>query len=261
MTTLFELSLPTLSLAGLSYRQGKGCRVSTGPLQFDAGELVAIVGPNGAGKSMFFKALTGEVAACGQVIFLGRDLRQWPTNARARSWGVLPQHTEVGFQFTAREIVNLGALPLRLSQAELRASADACMADCGVLPLADRPLSALSGGERQRVHLARVLLQLSQSPTPPVLMLDEPLSAQDLGQQHQLLALLVGLCKHRRFSVLVVLHDLNQVLRYCHRVLVFAQGRLVGQGEPMSVLTPDFVHEHWAYRPCAITTDHAVVLA
>lgn len=97
---------------------------------------------------------------------------------------------------------------------------------------ADRLYPCLSGGERQRVQLARVLLQLSQAERAPLLLLDEPTSAQDLGQQHQLLNLVKSLCQENDFAVISILHDLNQASRYADKVWLLQQGKLVAQGSP-----------------------------
>jgi iron complex transport system ATP-binding protein len=105
----------------------------------------------------------------------------------------------------------------------------------------------LSGGEKQRVHLARCLLQLSQAEQPPLLLLDEPTSAQDLGQQHSLLQRVRKLCEQEQYAVVAVLHDLNQALRYANQASLLDAGRLVGEGCPESLLTPERVQMFWGY--------------
>lgn len=114
---------------------------------------------------------------------------------------------------------------------------------------ADRLYPSLSGGERQRVQLARVLLQLSQAERAPLLLLDEPTSAQDLGQQHQLLNLVKSLCPENDFAVISILHDLNQASRYADKVWLLQQGELVAQGSPLQVLQPETVMKIWGYQP------------
>ena len=114
---------------------------------------------------------------------------------------------------------------------------------------ADRLYTSLSGGERQRVQLARVLLQLSQAERAPLLLLDEPTSAQDLGQQHQLLNLVKSLCQENGFAVISILHDVNQASRYADKVWLLKQGELVAQGSPLQVLQPETVMKIWGYQP------------
>jgi iron complex transport system ATP-binding protein len=123
------------------------------------------------------------------------------------------------------------------------------MKACDCLHLKDRLYPRLSGGEKQRVQLARVLLQLSQAQQPPLLLLDEPTSAQDLGQQHGLLDLARRLCNEEGYTVIAILHDLNQALRYSDRCTLINNGAIAEHGETEQVLTPCIVEQYWGYRP------------
>lgn len=219
------------------------------------GDSVAILGPNGAGKSSLLKVISGEWdAPGGQVIFHGKALTQWDRLARARHLGVLPQSSQVGFPFTAEEVVAIGATPLSMRKRELGQRIRRTMHDTDVHHLAEQPYSRLSGGEKQRVQLARVMLQLSQAERPPLLLLDEPTSAQDLGHQHQLMQTLAELRVQRGFTLLTVLHDLNIACRYCPHAWVLHHGRLHRNGPTGEALTPQTVEQYWQYRPEKITT-------
>jgi len=229
-------------------------------LTLPAGQFVALLGPNGAGKSSLLKAISGELGCRGELLFHGQSLRHWNPQERARHVAVLPQASSLTFPFSAREVVEMGLMPLSLSR---QAGADvvrAAMIDADCLHLAARSFPGLSGGEKQRVHLARVLVQLVQAEKTPLLLLDEPVSAQDLGQQHNILRLAVRLAQQRGITVLAVLHDLNQVLRYGMRCLVLAEGELVTDGEPEAVLTPHRIEEVWGYRPERYTTEERFAL-
>lgn len=107
----------------------------------------------------------------------------------------------------------------------------------------------LSGGEKQRVHLARVLLQLSQAKHAPLLLLDEPTSAQDIGQQHAMLSQLKELAKRQKFMIVMILHDLNLASRFCDTVWLLQQGKLYLKDTPEQVLTPETIETVWGYRP------------
>ncbi|AFV00362.1 heme ABC transporter ATP-binding protein [Simiduia agarivorans] len=221
---------------------------------FPAGKITALLGANGAGKSTLLKCLAGDQRYRGEIRFNDHSLSELKGVARARRVGVLPQASSLAFPFTAREVVALGATPLACARTELNARIEAIMDQCHCLPLAHQPYPRLSGGEKQRVQLARVLLQLSESTSAAgqasaLLLLDEPTSAQDLGQQHHLLAMLRAQAAEQQWAVVAVLHDLNQVLRYCQHAVLLDQGKLIGQGDPQQLLTPQTVEAHWQYLP------------
>lgn len=214
------------------------------------GKLHALVGCNGAGKSTLLRALTGEVAAtAGCVSLHGVALQDWAANTRARHLAILPQASHLSFGFKAREVVALGLTPLtlgwRLAEREIRR----VMTLTNCVDLAERPYPRLSGGQQQRVHLARVLLQLSQAEHVPVLLLDEPTSAQDIGQQHRLLTLAQQLCEERGYAVVAVLHDLNHALRYAHQASLLHAGALVDSDCTGKLITPATITRFWGYEP------------
>lgn len=201
------------------------------------GEVVALVGPNGAGKSTLLGVLAGLLAPhAGTVDWLGRPLADWGVAGLARQRALLAQRADLAFDLTVAEVVALGRYghgadrddAARVARALGRVAASA---------LAGRRYTALSGGERQRVQLARALCQLD-GVIPGLLLLDEPTSAQDLGQQQRVLALARGaaLAGH---AVVVVLHDLNQAAAVADRLVLLAAGRPVAVGPPRDVLQPD----------------------
>lgn len=226
-----------------------------------AGELAAVLGTNGAGKSTLFGVLCGDLPCSGEVELHGRALADWPPAARARHLGVLLQHTSLSFAFTAEEVVALGLTPLSAGWRDGRQRLRALMQRTDTAQLAQRAYPTLSGGERQRVNLARVLLQLSEAESAPLLLLDEPTSAQDLGHQHQLMTLARDLAVARGFNVVAVLHDLNLALGYADQCLVLARGEVAALGEPRQVLRPERVEAVWGYRPRVFEHGSDAVLA
>ena len=147
----------------------RGNRAVLRQLHFDlqAAELVAVIGPNGSGKSTLLKALTGELAlARGTVELNGLSLAtqmQRPQDI-ARWRAVLPQQSELAFNFPVIDVVMMGRSPhlARVEQARNLEICEAALEQVDCLALKDRQYQHLSGGERQRVHLARVLAQLHE---------------------------------------------------------------------------------------------------
>lgn len=220
-----------------------------------AGEFRAILGCNGAGKSTLLKVIAGDTPSKGQRLLHGRPIAQWADSVRARHLAVLPQTSELSFAFVAEEVVALGAIPLKMGWRELRQAAGSMMALADCADLAGKPYPQLSGGEKQRVHFARVLLQLSQAEQPPLLLLDEPTSAQDLKQQHRLMTVVRRLAQEQKFAVVAVLHDLNLALRYTNQCTLMANGTVAQEGPTASVLTLDNVAAHWGYAARYATAD------
>jgi len=242
-----------LTIKGLSVSVGSKELLNIEQLTASAGEFIALLGANGAGKTTLFKSITGEMRADVQnsepVSFHRKGINQWSSIELARHMAVLPQASQLTFPFTVKEVVALGLIPLSASKQEgIRLIEDA-MLKTDTTQFSERIYTQLSGGERQRVHLARVLVQLSQAEEKPLLLLDEPTSAQDLGQQHQILKLAQTLCHEKGWTVIAILHDLNQAIRYCDQVWLLEQGRLMSEGAPEAVLTEDRIDQVWGYRP------------
>lgn len=238
-----------LSLQNICCKDRKKIRLQVDVLNTSAGGLTAIIGPNGAGKTTLFNVISGELGYSGDIHFHGRCLRSWPALRRARHLAVLPQSSQLSFPFTASEVVALGLTPLTISKHEAQKAIRHYMRMSDCITLAEQPYPSLSGGERQRVQLARVLLQLSQAEEEPLLLLDEPTSAQDLGHQHQILELAQQLCQQQNYGILAILHDLNQVMRYCNHCALLNHGQLIMSGHPSLVLSEESIEKHWQYRP------------
>jgi len=201
-----------------------------------AGEVLALVGPNGAGKSTALGVLAGTVGLAGGTVALqGVDLAHWSASALAKVRGLLRQQHELAFAFQVHEVVALGRFA-HGGRADDEERVRRALLRVGLWGLRDRAYDALSGGERQRVQLARVLCQLDGE-GPRLLLLDEPTSAQDLGQQHRVLGVARGMADAGH-AVVVVLHDLNQAAMVADRVQLLADGLSLAVGVPADVLTP-----------------------
>ena len=221
------------------------------------GDVGAILGLNGAGKSTLLSVLAGLRAPTQGAVWLnGQAVQPSHLMALAAVRAVLPQDTQVAFDFRVRELVALGRYPHRLNPSPDEAGiVEAAMALTDVAALAERAVSNLSGGERARVQLARVLAQIWEPTTAPRwLLVDEPTAALDLHHQHQTLRTLRRCSREAGVGVVAVLHDLNLALRYVDQVWVLDGGRLQAQGPPEQVLTPTLVQRVWRV-PVSATRD------
>ncbi len=249
-----------LSLSSIRCIQAERTLLSIHHFELAAGQFAAITGANGAGKSTLLKTIIGDRNFKGLITFHDKPIRHWSKSAKARHIAYLPQASHLSFAFTAYEVVALGLTPLSLGKNKAHTEIMRHMEECDCVHLANKSFPQLSGGEKQRVQLARVLLQLSQAEHSPLLLLDEPTSAQDLGQQHAILKLVQNLSKTKSFGILAILHDLNLVLRYCDHCLVLDQGLMVTEGRPEACLTPPVVERCWQYRPERVSASNGALL-
>ncbi len=237
----------TLSVEGLRARLGSADVLHGIDATIAPGALVGVIGPNGAGKSTLARAMLGLIRpAAGQVTLDGTPVLSLSRAALARRIAYLPQGQTVHWPVTVERLVALGRLPhlapfSAIADAD-RDAIDRAIARADILPLRDRVATELSGGERARVLIARAL-----AVEAPALVVDEPLAALDPGHQLQLMDLLKAEAAAGSL-VVAVLHDLAMAARYCDRLLLIHQGRLVADGAPADVLTPDILSDCYNIR-------------
>lgn len=205
----------------------------------DVGEFVGLIGPNGCGKSTLLRVLSRILRPrLGNVTLEGRTLTDWSALEIARRVAVVPQQEPATFDFLVRDVVLMGRYPHRMrfrgeTEADYAVVRQA-LEDADVLALEDRPITRLSGGEYRRVLLARALAQQT-----PLLLLDEPTAHLDVTHQVELLTLTRRLVRERGVGALAALHELNQAAEFCDRLVLLCGGKMVDQGAPEHVLTPE----------------------
>lgn len=205
----------------------------------DKGEIVGILGPNGAGKSTLLRSVSGEDQPTqGTVAYEGVSLAGLSAARMAKLRSLVPQSQITPFNFSTREILELGVDPSAARKANqlIAAIAD----ELNLSDLLGRTASHLSGGEMQRVRIARALLQL-ETTGASYLLLDEPTSAQDPGRATLLADLLRQRARTHNVGIVVIVHDLNLAARLCDRLLLLQKGKLVAKGTPQEVLTQDIL--------------------
>ncbi len=249
-----KASEPVLQIESLSasYRDNQALRDIT--LDVQRGEIMGLIGPNGAGKSSLIKVISGVLKAdSGEVNVNGVSVKILSPAERARMVAVVPQAHQLGGAFSVRQTVLLGRTAylgfLGKPEEKDLEIVDWAMKETSVDTLAERKLAEISGGEQQRVLLARALAQKSQ-----VLLLDEPTNHLDLKYQVDLLKLLKTLVRQQNLSVLMAMHDLNQVSGVVDRVAILVGGVLQCVGSPEEVLTPGFIQQ--AYQVEVETFSH-----
>ena len=235
-----------LTATNLTIRIGQSAILSAVDFQARAGAITAIVGPNGSGKTTLLRALTGEIAAEGEISLNGTRLAGTRPARLAAIRAVLPQATPLAFPFLVGEVVRLG-LTAGLSAHDPNVAAQA-LAAVGLTGFANRFYQQLSGGEQQRVQLARVMAQVwvPLGPDGPRwLFLDEPVASLDIGHQLMVMNIARGYADAGG-GVVAVMHDLNLTAMFADSVALLSEGRILGTGKPADILTDTLLSR--AYR-------------
>jgi branched-chain amino acid transport system ATP-binding protein len=229
-----------LQLSGLQKSFGALKVTDEVSLDVTVGECHAVIGPNGAGKTTLIHEIAGSLAPdAGRVVFDGRDVTDLTTPARAhlglaRSF----QITSICPEFTGLENVALAAQSRDGSSyrfwrpaGEETALNDKAMSALELVGLADRARIAsglLSHGEKRQLELA-IALALE----PRLLLLDEPMAGAGPEETRRLIETLLGL--KRRFTILLVEHDMHAVFALADRISVLVNGRIIATGRPDAV--------------------------
>jgi iron complex transport system ATP-binding protein len=208
------------------------------------GGWIALIGPNGAGKSTLLRAMAQLVPYEGRVGFDGDEARALGRRRVSQLVAYVPQRPVLPDGMTVTEYTLLGRTPyisyLGTERRHDRAVVANLLDRLALIPLADRPLDSLSGGEVQRAVLARALAQ-----DAPVLLLDEPTAALDVGHQQHVLELIDELRAEHDLTVLCAFHDLTLAGQFADRLVMLAGGVVVAEGTAAEVLTAAMIKEHY----------------
>jgi iron complex transport system ATP-binding protein len=228
-------------------------------LEVPAGTWLTVVGPNGAGKSTLLRAVAGLVAAEGLVELGGEPTAGLRRREWARRVAFVPQSPIVPPGMSVASYVLLGRTPhlgpLGREGAHDLGVVARTLEQLDLTAFAERPLDTLSGGERQRAMVARALAQEA-----PVLLLDEPTTALDVGHQQEVLELVDRLRREHELTVVSTMHDLTLAGQYADRLLLLDHGQVVVSGPPEEVLTQENLARFYGARVRVLLEGGALVV-
>lgn len=233
---------PLLRVDGVTVRFGGVTAIDNVSFDVFEGELLGLIGPNGAGKTTMLRAITGVVRAdAGNITLMGESLGGLSIDARIRKGLALSQQIVKPFREIsvldnvvlaagfAKTRSPMGAL-LNLSRDNERQVARAMLARVGIDMHADQSPAILPLGVLKRLEMARALAQ-----SPKLLLLDEPLAGLN-SKEAKALASTIADINRQGLTIILIEHNLGEILRVSRRLLVLDNGSRIADGEPMAVI-------------------------
>ena len=209
-------------------------------LQAERGSILALIGPNGAGKSTLIRTVLREVYPVRRegTIFACRGRELWDVFDLRSAIGVVSNDLQQAYarDVSGREVVlsgffsSIGLFNHIVTDAMVAKADDICRF-LGIGHLVDRPMASLSSGEARRFLIGRALVH-----DPAALLLDEPTNSLDLAALHTLRQTLREVARAGT-AVIVVTHQLHDIIPECGRIVLMRGGRIVADGPKASVLT------------------------
>jgi iron complex transport system ATP-binding protein len=198
-----------ISVNSISVSRGSSPVIKDFNAEFKAGTITAIIGPNGCGKSTLLAAIAGDLPlTSGDISLNAKDLASYRITELAKLRSVVLQQPAFNLAFTVQEVLAMA----RIAGSTLE-SENAAIAKLAISDLADRKVTQLSGGERQRVAIA-----LAIAVDASVLLLDEPLAAQDIESTKRIIELLKSEAKAGK-TIILVAHVPEAELSWCDQII------------------------------------------
>lgn len=207
-------------------------------LSLEEGDVLCILGPNGTGKSTLIKCMNGLLKLRrGDILLDNQNIYSMNKTDLAKIIGYIPQSHHSTFAFSVFDVVLMGRAP-HLSITSVPGEKDYQIAEealksLGILYLKEKAYTEISGGERQLVLIARVLAQ-----QPKILLLDEPTSHLDFGNQIRTLEVINKLSKSG-LSVVMTSHFPDHAFLSSNQVAIMNRGTITEIGTPEEVVTED----------------------
>ncbi len=206
-------------------------------------KFTVIIGPNGCGKSTLLRMLCRLLKPnAGKIKLDGKDIYSLHPKALAKQIGLLPQRVNAPEGIRVKDLISRGRYPYQKLFQQWSPEDEQAVREAMQLTdtehLSERLIEELSGGQRQRVWIAMVLAQQT-----PILFLDEPTTYLDIAHQIDLLELCRDLNRRKNFTIVAVLHELNQAFRYADHIILMTEGNIAAQGSPKDIVSSEVIKQ------------------
>ena len=203
-------------------------------------EWIGIIGANGSGKSTLLKGVLKFIPTLSGDIFLnGISTNNYSRKELSKKISYLPQKLNNNLNITVKDLITLGRSPYKkfwdfnLNNEDTNKIEEA-IEIVELKNLKDKFITELSGGQCQRAYLAMVIAQ-----DPKIMFLDEPTTFLDINHQIKFLESLKELIKEKNISIITVLHDINLAARFCHRIAILKNGKLLEINTPKKIMNEE----------------------
>lgn len=234
------MSYPAIEAKEVRFSYGKNEILHGVDFAAERGQLIAVLGPNGAGKSTLFRCLLGLYGSYrGSITIDGREVKTLQPREIAAKVAYIPQTHTPTFHYTVLEMVLMGTTHrvrgLQSPGEKELAIARGALAQVGIADMERRCYGRLSGGEQQLVLIARALAQQTE-----LLIMDEPTSSLDYGNQLRVMQRVKGLAQ-QGYTILLSSHNPQQALLFADRILALYEGVICADGAPEEVITAELL--------------------
>lgn len=221
----------------------------------EKGDVLCILGPNGTGKTTLIKCLNGlHDINDGEILINGENIKKLSFKEISRHIGYIPQSHVPSFPFKVLDVVVMGRAPyLNLTDSPKKEDIEIAINSLkilGIENLKDKEYTNLSGGERQLVFLARILCQ-----QPDILILDEPTSHLDFGNQIKFLEIVDNLAKEG-LSIIMTSHFPDHAFLSSNKVAIMKEKKFIDFGSPDDVVTEENLKEAYSIDVKLIELDN-----
>ena len=217
-------------------------------LRLIPGEMLAVIGPNGSGKSTLLNLLAGDLLPTqGEILYAGASIGDLSLDTRAYFRSVMSQRQDIVYNFSAREVVEMGTFVTGdlINKNRNRKKLETISGLLGLADILEQKFRFLSAGEKQLIQIARAMIQVWEEDNyegPKFILLDEPTSNLDLP--HEIMALSTLKNETRKgLGVMVILHDLNLAAHFADRIVILSNGEVFAEGSPREVFTVSNLHD------------------
>ena len=237
------MSETIINIEQLSFSYGEQNVLTQLNMAIKKGKITTLIGANGCGKSTLLNIITKNLKPYSGSIFInGQEISDIKLKDFARNVAIVHQYNTAQSDITVETLVSYGRIPYKklgeFYNKEDEEKIKWALEVTNTYKYKDRALSELSGGQKQRVWIAMALAQDTK-----LLLLDEPTTYLDIRYQLQILKLVKMLNQEYGFTVVMVLHDINQSLYYSDEIVALKNGKVLVQGEPEKVITSETVKQ------------------